>query len=224
MRYFALTAFFVPLISCQKEHSTTPMTQENRIWFEGNPWSEGHPLKEFQWSAEIRDGVVWFHLHLETANYYSEREIDDPEPTEHDSDWEAPIVWGNYHSCTISSTNWHRGGFRVCPIDEFSLDFLDGYVATIDSLPIDTSGDWDWEDLAFHTYLLGHDSVAGHKIRFERRTGTNKFDIYWEGKIALVYAGDNEYRYNFKAQIFNVSSPTPIKAEQDGAPNPLLDE
>lgn len=191
------------------------MTKDNRIWFEGNPWPEGHPIKEFQWSAEIRDGLVWFHLHLVTADYYSERNVDDSEPTENDSDWKAPIVWGNFHWCTISSTEWHNGGFPVCPVGEFSLDSLDGYVATIDPLPIDTSGDWDWDRLAFHTYLLGHDSVAGHKIRFERKSGTDNFDILWEGRIALSYSGDYEYRYEFRAQIFSVPGPTPAKAEQD---------
>lgn len=187
---------------------------DNRIWFEGNPWPEGHPIKTFQWTADIRDGVVWFQLHLETEDYYAEREVEDPEPTEHDSDWEAPIVWRNYHSCTISSKEWHTGGFAVCPIEDFSLDALDGYVVAVDELPIDPESDLN--NLAFHTYLLGFDSVAGHKIRFVGRDSSDRFDIHWEGKIALVYAGDYEYRYQFKARIFDVPGPTPRKAEQAG--------
>lgn len=188
------------------------MPEENRIWFPGNPWPEGHPLKEFAWTAEVRKGVVWFFLHLKTADYYSERDIED-EDKDFDSSWEAPIVWGNYHSCTISSTDWHDGGFPVCPLSEYSIESLDGYEAIVDPLPINPDGDWD--DLAFHTYLLGHDSVAGHKIRFSRRIGTNEFDIHWEGKIALVYAGDYEYRYDFKALIYGVEAPNPTGAQQD---------
>ncbi|MFC7339654.1 hypothetical protein ACFQY0_20890 [Haloferula chungangensis] len=192
------------------------MPEENRIWFPGNPWPEGHPIKDFAWTAEVRKGIVWFFLHLKTADYYSERDIDD-EGEDFDSSWEAPIVWGNYHSCTISSTDWHDGGFPVCPCSEYSIESLDGYEAIVDPLPINPDGDWD--DLAFHTYLLGHDSVAGHKIKFSRRNDSNDFDIHWEGKIALVYAGDYEYRYDFKALVYGVGAPKPTKAQQDVDPN-----
>ena len=55
----------------------------NRIYFKGNPWPEGHPVKEFKWSASIRDGYVWFDMHLESQDYYSERDIEDDEDTEY---------------------------------------------------------------------------------------------------------------------------------------------
>lgn len=210
MRISALIIILYSLVSCRnetvkKESTHTHMTKDNRIWFTGNPWKEGHPIKKFEWSAEIRDGVVWFHLHLETEDYEKEKIIDDPEDTDYDSDWEAPIVWNNYHSCTISSNNWHDGGFPVCSVDEYSIEKLDGFIANVDPLPVTLNGDLD--DLAFHTYLLGHDSVAGHEIKFVRREGTELFDIHWDGKIALVYAGDEEYRYEFHAQILQSKAP-----------------
>ncbi len=182
------------------------MPNNNRIWFKGNPWSEGHPLKAFAWMAEIRDGVVWFFLHLKSADYDAERKIAD-DGKDSTSDWESPIVWNNYHSCTISSTEWHDGGFPVCPVEKYSAGFLDGFEAVVDPLPIDS--DADLEELAFHTYLLGHDSVAGHRIKFTRCGTSDRFDIHWEGKIALVYAGDDEYRYDFIAKLFNVPWPAP---------------
>lgn len=181
------------------------MEKDNRIWFPGNPWPEGHPIKDFKWSAELRDGMVWFHLHLKTADYDSEREIEEDENEDHNSSWEAPSVWGNYHACTISSTNWHRGGFPVCPAADYTVDDLDGYEAQVDLLPL--KEDFDWDDLAFHTYLLGHDSVAAHRIKFTRRGTSDRFDIEWTGKIALVYAGDYEYRHDFRALIHDVPAP-----------------
>jgi len=44
---------------------------DNRIYFKNNPWPEGHAVKNFAWTAEVRDGMVWFHFHLETDDYYA---------------------------------------------------------------------------------------------------------------------------------------------------------
>lgn len=185
------------------------MSQENRIWFPGNPWPEGHPIEDFQWTAEVHDGVVWFYFHLETADYFSERPIQDEEDEDQTS-WEAPIVWGNFHRCTISATYWHKGGFPVCAEDQYSSEFLDGHEASVDPLPLDP--DRYLDDLAFLTYTLGHDSVAGHQIKFSRRGASDRFDLHWKGKIALVYSGHYDYDYEFEARIFDVELPTPTEA------------
>lgn len=39
--------------------------------------------------------------HSTTAEYDSERSIHDDEDAEYPSDWEAPIVWNNFHACTL---------------------------------------------------------------------------------------------------------------------------
>ena len=214
-----LTLCIMLATSCEQHSSSTETkpkdmshltSDDNRIWFPGNPWPEGHPIKDFEWTAEVRNGKIWFHLHLETQDYDAERNFDDDQK-DYDSDWQAPIAWNNYHACTISSTNWHNGGFPFCLLDDYSAESLDGYIAEVDPLPIDPKADLN--DLAFHTYLLGHDSVAGHRIQFDRRGSTDRFDIIWTGKIALVYAGDYEYRYDFKAQILDVELPKPINSD-----------
>lgn len=171
------------------------MSQENRIWFPGNPWPEGHPIEEFDWSVEDRDGVIWMLIHLKSANYYSERHIDDHD-AECGSAWKASIAWSNYHCCTMSCTYWHHGGFPVCPVEQYSLEFLDGYVASVNPLP--ESAEMEFDDLAFHIYLLGHDAVAGHRIHFRRRGNSDRFDLDWTGKIANAYAGDYDCRYDFR--------------------------
>lgn len=59
----------------------------------------------------------------------------------------------------------------------------------------------DGDDYAFHVYLLGHDSVADHRIRFPVRHGPSRFDVEWTGRVALTYVGDDEFRYEFRAQV-----------------------
>ncbi len=180
---------------------------EGRIVFPGNPWPEGHPIEEFEWTARIEGGDLWFDLHLRSADYDSGREIDvdeDEVEDDKDSDWEAPIVWNNYHRCTLSSTFWgEEGGFRMCPLDAFSPAWLDGRGFEVD--PQD--GTVDDDDRAFHIYLLGHDSVANHRIAFRRSGDGERFDIVWAGDIALTYGGNDALEHRFEAVIRNVPCP-----------------
>jgi hypothetical protein len=81
--------------------------EADRIYFKDNPWPEGHRIKVCVWSAKEVDGDVWFDMHLESFDYYSEREIEDDEDVDYPSDWAAPIVWDNYHSST-SSLLWSQ--------------------------------------------------------------------------------------------------------------------
>ncbi|WP_213600936.1 hypothetical protein [Pseudoxanthomonas japonensis] len=182
-----------------------------RIHFPGNPWPEGHALTEFAWTARVVDGVVWCDLHLRSADYYAERdiELDEGEDEDHDSSWEAPGVWGNYHRCTLSSTFWDdEGGFAVCPVDTFTPAWLDGRTFEVDTIAGGTLADIELDDLAFHIYLLGHDSVANHRIAFRRIGDSDRFDILWSGDIALTYAGDDNLDRRFDARIANVPFPT----------------
>ncbi|SEJ15659.1 MULTISPECIES: hypothetical protein [unclassified Variovorax] len=182
---------------------------QDRIFFTGNPWPEGHPVKEFRWTAAVRDGQVRFDLHLRSDDYEAEREIEDPEEEdetedgEYIGDWQSVGVWTNYHRCTLSSTHWGAGdGLAVCAAADYSLDMLDGLEIVVDDPPPE-----DIEQNFFHIYLLGHDAAAAHRIRFDRIAGTERFNVTWTGKIALAYAGDNEYKYEFAAHLYGVEAP-----------------
>ena len=179
--------------------------QVNRIYFKGNPWPEGHPVKKFKWSAREKENDVWFDLHLESEDYYLERDFDDDDDVEYLSDWVSPIVWANYHSCTLSSTHWGNRGFKVCSSQQYSPEFLDGLEVEVDANP-ETIEDFD--DFSFHIYLLGHDSAAKHKIRFERIGASLDFKIIWSGKIAQAYVGDYEYKHDFSVTLGRVEMPT----------------
>ena len=144
-------------------------------------------------------------MHLKSADYYAERDIEDDESAEYPSDWAAPIVWGNYHSCTLSSTYWGNDGFRVCAKADYTPELLDGLELTVDPEPEALE---DFEDLAFHIYLLGHDAVAKHKIRFDRIGETSQFRITWSGNIAQAYVGDYEFKHEFSLVISSADLPT----------------
>ena len=182
--------------------------KENRIYFKGNPWPDGHKIKNFSWITKIKDDEVWFHFTLESEDYYAEFDhYDDPdydEDQDYESSWNAPGVWGNYHSCRISSNFWHDGGFKVCNVKEYSAEYIDGLEITVDPDPESFE---DFEDMAFHIYLLGHDAVGNHKIKFTRIGETDHFNIEWNGNIALAYVGDYDFDYEFKTFITDVKIP-----------------
>lgn len=182
---------------------------DDRIVFPGNPWPEGHAIAEFEWSARIEGEDLWFDLHLVSADYYAEREIEDDEEAA-TSDWLAPIVWGNYHHCTLSSTYWGRsavGGFRVGPWATFSPAALDGAEFVVDPFDGDAELPDSDQEPAFGLYLLGHDSAVDHRIRFLRRADSDRYDLLWSGRIALSYAGDYVPRYRFEARLHDRACP-----------------
>lgn len=178
-------------------------TEPNRIYFLDNPYPNGHKVSKFIWSGRIDENeTIWFDFHLETDDYYSEDENNDI-AEEPESDWKAKIVWGNYHSCKISSTYWgeENKGIRISNNSE-KLNFND-FIKNeliVDEIPLDEG--YDFEDLAFNIFLLGHDSCANHKIIFKENV--NDYNIEWTGKIALTYGGDYDFAYDFKANINNV--------------------
>jgi hypothetical protein len=194
---------------------------DGRIHFSDNPWPEGHPIAEFEWTARVEDGRVWFDLHLRSADYSSERRIEDDEDTEYGSDWEAPIVWNNYHRCTLSSTQWGDGnGFEVCAVEDYSPEWLDGRLFMVDSIESDMSEIEDFDELSFHIYLLGHDSVVNHRIEF-RRVGNKAddaalFEIVWGGDIALTYTGNDALERRFQARIADVPFPRVAPPQRPG--------
>ena len=176
---------------------------EGRIFFKGNPWPEGHPIREFAIKAKVIDDAVWFEVSLKTEDYYAERELDDDDCPEAAGDWESPTVWGNFHQCSISTDE--SGGFRVCPVARYNRNFLDGLELEVDP-DIDLIEN-EWDEFTFQIYLLGHDAVTKHHFRFDRMPGSDLFKVRWSAKIALAYVGDYDFDYCFSAEIANVPFP-----------------
>lgn len=171
------------------------METTDRIKFFGNPWANGHAIQEFLWSARLEPSGIWFDLHFQTTEYDAEdTNIEAEEPQ---SDWQAKIVWNNYHQCTLSSTYWDGTGFRVASKAQL-LDFnaLSGQEFLVDPLPIDSD-----RPRPFDVYLLGHDSAAEHRIRFTQRATPNCFSVDWRGSVALSYIGSHTFRYEFEAHV-----------------------
>ena len=184
---------------------------KNRIFLKDNPYPLGHKIIEFVWNGHLdEDGQLWFDLHLKTEDYYADDPITADEPIEEELDldsWHSKIVWGNYHACTMWSTKWGNSGILI---DEIApkLNFANWPATrlTADTLPPNSNfmpEDIEWDDMALNIYLLGHDACANHQIDITR-TGKNAFDFAWAGKLALVYGGDDEFKYSFSANISDI--------------------
>jgi hypothetical protein len=164
-----------------------------------------------EWSARVERATgVWFDLHLTTASYYAEDpksgpnyyNVDGEDENANESDWESKTVWCNYHSCILSSTYWPGNGF--------------GFLAGSKGDPLDMTRiskktfafDDDPADLApprpFGIYLTGHDAVSAHRVHFKREPHKRTYAISWSGKIAMSYAGSDEFNYSFDAKIKGV--------------------
>ena len=182
-----------------------------RIHFPGNPWPNGHAVETFAWTARLvpERGLV-FDLHLVSASYYAEDtpSEEDVEDDEDEGDWPSRIVWRNYHRCSLSSTKWSDDGFVVGTRDApFDAALLAHHTFVVDPLaPGETADDRELDDAPIGVYLLGHDSVADHRITFMRRDD-GLYDLAWTGRIALTYAGGTEYKYTFTAQIPGIALP-----------------
>lgn len=178
------------------------MNKTNRIFFYDNPYPLGHTLKEFVWSARLDpERGLLFDFHLVTDSYYAEDDSND-DNEDLKSDWQSKTVWENYHNCILSSTEWHYGGIVIgTPENKFDFSKLNSATLTSDLLPLPEG--FDFQDLAFHVYLLGHDSCSNNKITLNRNPD-NTFEISWTGKIARTYYGDYEFKHDFEVNISNV--------------------
>ncbi|AOW86738.1 MULTISPECIES: hypothetical protein [Streptomyces] len=176
---------------------------DDRIWFLGNPWPDGHRIVEFEWDGWLDPDIgLRFTFELESADYNA----DDPPELEDDDDGDdewgssfesSKVVWRNYHRCSIRPAM----GFVVGTPDE-PLDFevLASRTFRVDR-PEDVAQLDDEDDLAFHIYLLGHDSVADHHIRFPATHAPFEFGLEWVGRIALTYIGDEEFKHRFQVRV-----------------------
>jgi hypothetical protein len=114
------------------------MNTSGRIFFKDNPYPNGHEIKDFNWSGRLdsKRGLL-FDFHLQTDNYYAEDASTDDEEVEPESDWKAKIVWGNYHRCTMSSTQWHYGGILIGTAEEkFDFENIESKTVRADVLPL----------------------------------------------------------------------------------------
>ena len=179
----------------------------DRIFFAGNPWPKGHRIKKFSWTGSLDpERGIRFEFDLETDDYYAESEGNDAED---EGDWKSTVVWGNYHRCHLHANQ----GFLAGTVkNKLSLEELTGRVFKVDTRPK------EWDDAAFHVYLLGHDSVAAHEITFGKRKRDGSFQIDWTGKICLSYAGRTKYQYRFEVHIASASfGGISVPEELDGA-------
>lgn len=86
------------------------------------------------------------------------------------------------------------------PSEKFDWNDWQQRVVHIDPAEDSLPEDQEYEERAFHIYLLGHDAVADHHIRFQA-LADEKWRIEWKGKIALTYGGDYDLDYRFETAL-----------------------
>ncbi|MBC6456544.1 hypothetical protein [Actinomadura sp. HBU206391] len=175
------------------------VAHDDRIVFPGNPWPDGHAIVEFSWGGRLDPDVgLRFAFELTSAFYDADDGdgVEEEDEDEERSDFESKFAWNNYHQCRISSGMGFVAGTPDEPLD---FDALTGRTFVVDR-PEEVD-EFEDEDFAFHIYLLGHDSVADHRIRFPVRHAPLEFGLEWEGRIALTYFGEEEYEYRFQARL-----------------------
>lgn len=157
-----------------------------RIFFHANPWPEGHKCS-LQLSVYKEEGVQVLDICLQTGLYYEERKA---ATDESQSSWQSPIVWGTYHACTLEGMIPLADSVRT-------LSDLDGVTVQADHDKLED--EWDEDQLTFsHCYILGHDAVAGHTLKFKRHG--NEMQVNWTGRIARVYSGIRTFDHTFEVE------------------------
>ncbi len=161
--------------------------ERHRVYFSpGNPWPQGHAVKSCYLDGRLfEDDTLEINLHLSTVDY---RENDGGELLDEGdgSDWEAKVVWNNYHAFSVDGTLVVAS--QAHPI---SLADLGSRVFEVDPLPQAYERFLD-DELAFATYVLGHDSVADHRISLGAAAG-GSHPLTWTARIALSYSGEDEF-------------------------------
>ena len=180
------------IVKMQSKPALIPaVTAADRIFFsDGNPWAEGHAVKRCYLDAQIYEGdLLQVIIHFE-SNEYCDNDGGQFLDNGKEGDWESKTVWNNYHSCNIDGVI-----LRATPGNPISLESLESSVHHIDPLP-EALERFVEDELEFSIYLLGHDSVADHRIELGELSEAG-YPMKWTGRIALSYSGEYDFDYAF---------------------------
>lgn len=193
---------------------------EGRIWFEGNPWPQGHRLVSCELvgvahplrgaDVELPAGVVAgpalsLAIELASAPY---DEGDDPAERDAigDDDWTFKIVWNNYGAATIAeSASSQTPGFAVSDGRTPFIWDAPSHRFLVDRLPLTLPGFSDFFTVqALGCYVLGHDAVADHDIHLHSRSPDGGYVLDWTGRLARAYAGIETFDHRFRVHATGV--------------------
>jgi hypothetical protein len=184
---------------------------DGRIWFEGNPWPGGHAVREAIFAGHLSEGGVGLLLELATVDYedeYPETFADEAFETGgalDATDWESPIVWGNFHACILSNLRWGVDARKLPQLvgrgDPGGQVLTRSHRFEVDPLEPEPEAGFDVDDNVFHIYLLGHDAVRGHRIDITPSAAAGCHEVEWTGRIALAYIGETRYEHRFRCRL-----------------------
>lgn len=165
---------------------------ENKIYFIGNPWPNGHLIKEGAGMSLFKNNnLIFVKLSLKSENYCLESESFSRE-----TDWECVDSWSNYCFANLNLCE----ELEVDCTKFASLLTKSEFLLKATSLPI------NYDDLDInrnHCYILGHDDVVGHKIKLIKLENNN-YNVEWSCEYVGTYFGNYEPSQNILIKLFNI--------------------
>ena len=186
------------------------------IKFPGNPWPEGHPLKDFRLGIILHEpkgdlpARATLDLRFRSEDYhypYSYEEMSEaseaqPEDTSH---WELIDTWLNYRAAYAMSIASHEDMVLADENDGFDLECLNDFTRVIDPIPeIISDNDNNYDIPAFHSHILSWDDMADHHMKISRDPTSGLYNVFWKGKCGKTGVGNYKYQHEFELQASGI--------------------
>ncbi len=186
------------------------------IKFPGNPWPDGHPLKDFRLGVLLHEprgdlpAKATLDLRFRSENYchphsfekMSEASKVQPQET---SNWESISSWLNYGAAYATSIASHEDMVIADQDTGFDIECLNDFTRLIDPIPEIISDDDDnYEIPAFHSHILSWDDMADHHMNITRNPKSGLYDVFWKGKCGRSDIGSYRFQHEFELQVSDV--------------------
>ncbi|GAA0424470.1 hypothetical protein GCM10009133_36310 [Cocleimonas flava] len=186
------------------------------IKFPGNPWPEGHPLKDFRLGVLLHGSrgdipaKATLDLRFRSEDYcppdHFEKMLAVSEAQrEETSNWESISSWLNYGAAYATSIASHEDMVIADEETGFDIECLNDFARVIDPIPETISDDDNnYEIPAFHSHILSWDDMADHHMHIKRNPKSGLYDIYWKGKCGRSDIGNYRYQHEFELEVSDV--------------------
>ncbi len=191
------------------------------IKFPGNPWPDGHPLKDFRLGVLLHKprGQVpakatldirfrsedYCHPHnFEKMSEAPAMLISNNQDKETPK-WESISSWLNFGAAYASSIASHEDMVIADEYTGFDIECLNDFTRVIDPIPeIICDEDNNYEIPAFHSHVLSWNDMADHHMNITRNHKSGLYDVFWKGKCGRSDIGNSRYQHEFELQVSGV--------------------
>jgi len=185
-----------------------------RIKFLGNPWPDGHPLKDFRLGVLLHESrgdipaKATLDLRFRSEDYCypatSDVELSNIQDKEAPK-WESINSWLSYGAAYATSIASHEDMVIADTKSGFDIECLNDFTRVIDPIPDTiTDDDTKLEIPAFHSHILSWDDMADHHMTIKRNPNSGLYDVYWKGKCDRSEIGNYRFQHEFEIEVSDV--------------------